>query len=85
MRNCLKSYCLVERYRCNFKLIVLCSSAVSSMSERDDEVPTTSAVAFSMNNSQPLSRRTRLLKGDNHSGGYGLGDGSYRTASIDGG
>lgn len=61
------------------------SSAVSSMSERDDEVPTTSAVAFSMNNSQPLSRRTRLLKGDNHSGGYGLGDGSYRTASIDGG
>lgn len=54
------------------------SSAASSVHERDDEVPTTTAVAFSVNNSQPLSRRTRLLKGDNQ-------DGSYRPGSADGG
>ncbi|RVW97664.1 Exocyst complex component SEC8 [Vitis vinifera] len=60
------------------------SSAASSIHERDDEVPTTTAVAFSMNSSQPLSRRTRLLKGDNQFGVLGLGDG-YRPGSIDGG
>ncbi|GMY09274.1 exocyst complex component sec8, partial [Fagus crenata] len=54
------------------------SSAASSVHERDDEVPTTTAVAFSVNNSQPLSRRTRLLKGDNL-------DGSIRPGSADGG
>lgn len=63
--------------------LILCSSAVSSIDERDEEVPTTTAVAFSMNNSQPLSRRTRLLKGDNQFGLLGLGDG-YRPGSIDG-
>lgn len=47
-------------------------------------MPTTTAVAFSMNSSQPLSRRTRLLKGDNQFGVLGLGDG-YRPGSIDGG
>ncbi|KAF7820168.1 exocyst complex component SEC8 [Senna tora] len=41
------------------------SSAGSTMLENDDEVPTTTAVALTANNSQPLSRRTRLLKGDN--------------------
>ncbi|XVF75595.1 hypothetical protein PTKIN_Ptkin13bG0199400 [Pterospermum kingtungense] len=35
-----------------------CSSVASSMHEKDDEVPTTTAVAFSANNSQPVSRRT---------------------------
>ncbi|PQQ15387.1 exocyst complex component SEC8 [Prunus yedoensis var. nudiflora] len=41
-------------------------SAALSCNERDDEVPTTTtAVVFSMSNSQSLSRRTRLLKGDN--------------------
>lgn len=60
------------------------SSAASSIHERDGEVPTTTAVAFSMNSSQPLSRRTRLLKGDNQFGVLGLGDG-YRPGSIDGG
>lgn len=60
------------------KLTIFCSSAASSVHERDDEVPTTTAVAFSVNNSQPLSRRTRLLKGDNL-------DGSYRPGSADGG
>ncbi|XP_059644811.1 exocyst complex component SEC8 isoform X1 [Cornus florida] len=61
------------------------SSAPSSMNERDDELPTTTAVALSMNNSQSLSRRTRLLKGDNQFGASGLGDGSYRPSSVDGG
>lgn len=55
------------------------SSVASSMNERDDELPTTTAVAFTMSNSQSLSRRTRL-KGDNH----GLMDGSYRAGSVDG-
>ncbi|KAL5545052.1 hypothetical protein UlMin_008836 [Ulmus minor] len=55
----------------------------SSINENDDEVPTTTAVALSMNNSQPLSRRTRLLKGDNQFGVHG--DGLYRPSSIDGG
>lgn len=55
------------------------------MNDDDDAVPTTTAVSFSMNNSQPLSRRTRLLKGDNQIGAYGIGDGSYRPSSVDGG
>ncbi|KAL5560571.1 hypothetical protein UlMin_036782 [Ulmus minor] len=55
----------------------------SSINENDDEVPTTTVVALSMNNSQPLSRRTRLLKGDNQFGVHG--DGLYRPSSIDGG
>ncbi|XP_050203746.1 exocyst complex component SEC8 isoform X2 [Mercurialis annua] len=54
---------------------------VSNMDERDDELPTTTAVAFTMSTSQSLSRRTRLMKGDNH----GFADGSYRTGSVDGG
>ncbi|KAI5575327.1 hypothetical protein BDE02_10G203200 [Populus trichocarpa] len=56
------------------------SSVASSMYERDDELPTTIAV-FTMSNSQSLSRRTRLMKGDNHS----FADGSYKPSSIDGG
>ncbi|KAH7835066.1 hypothetical protein Vadar_022580 [Vaccinium darrowii] len=58
------------------------SIASSRLSERDDEVPTIAAVAFSINNSQPFSRRTRLLKVDNQIGAYG--DGSYRPSSVDG-
>ncbi|XP_021628705.1 exocyst complex component SEC8 isoform X3 [Manihot esculenta] len=57
------------------------SSVASSMNERDDALPTTTAVAFTMSNSQSLSRRTRLMKGDNH----GFMDGSYRLSSADGG
>ncbi|KAK7844380.1 exocyst complex component sec8, partial [Quercus suber] len=59
------------------------SSAASSVHERDDEVPTTTAVAFFVNNSQPLSRRTRLMKGDSQIGIHV--DGSYRPGSVDGG
>ncbi|CAN4126609.1 unnamed protein product [Withania somnifera] len=60
------------------------SSTLFSISEKDDEVPTTVAVPLSMNNSQPLSRRTRLLKGDNQFGSFGAGDGSHLTSSVDG-
>lgn len=56
----------------------------SSMNDQNDEVPTTTVVAYSFNNSQSLSRRTRLLKGDNQFGANGLGDGSYRSNSVDG-
>lgn len=58
------------------------SSAVLSMHEMDDEVPTTIAVAYTTNNSQPLSRRTRL-KGDNQFGVHGLADGSH-SSTFDG-
>ncbi|XP_057979203.1 exocyst complex component SEC8 [Malania oleifera] len=61
------------------------SPATSSTDERDDEVPTTTAIPFSVNSSQPLSRRTRSMKGDNQLATYGLGDGSYRPSSVDGG
>uniref|UniRef100_A0A1J3K0U4 Exocyst complex component Sec8 n=1 Tax=Noccaea caerulescens TaxID=107243 RepID=A0A1J3K0U4_NOCCA len=59
------------------------SSVASSINERDDEVPTTTAVAASRMSSQPLSRRTRTLKGDSQFGARGLTNGSHRTASID--
>jgi exocyst complex component 4 len=59
------------------------SSVASSIYERDDEVPTTTAVAASRMSSQPLSRRTRTLKGDSQFGVRGLTNGSYRTASND--
>ncbi|CAH2054211.1 unnamed protein product [Thlaspi arvense] len=59
------------------------SSVASSIYERDDEVPTTTAVAASRMSSQPLSRRTRTLKGDSQFGVRGLTNGSHRTASMD--
>ncbi|KAF5742559.1 exocyst complex component SEC8 [Tripterygium wilfordii] len=61
------------------------SSFASSIHDRDDEIPTTTAAAFTMNNSQSLSRRTRSVKGDNQFGGHGLVDGSYKPGSVDGG
>ncbi|KAG4997995.1 hypothetical protein JHK85_029434 [Glycine max] len=59
------------------------SAAGSSLLENDDEIPTTTAVALAAHNSQPLSRRTRSLKGDNQNNLQI--DGSYRPASVDGG
>ncbi|KAG5398907.1 hypothetical protein IGI04_020721 [Brassica rapa subsp. trilocularis] len=59
------------------------SSVASSIYERDDEVPTTTAVAASRMSSQPLSRRTRTLKGDSQFGVRGLTNGSHRTASTE--
>ncbi|CAA3000568.1 exocyst complex component SEC8 [Olea europaea subsp. europaea] len=61
------------------------SSVVSSINEIDEAMPTTTAISFSMNNSQTLSRRTRLLKGDNQLGTYGAGDRFYIPSSVDGG
>ncbi|KAI3705214.1 hypothetical protein L1987_75448 [Smallanthus sonchifolius] len=55
------------------------SSATPSMNEKDDAIPTTTVAAFSMNNSQSLSRRTRLVKGDSHVGASGF------ASSVDGG
>ncbi|KAK1300133.1 putative exocyst complex component 4 [Acorus calamus] len=60
------------------------SSASISTQEREDEVPTTTAAAFSINSSQPLSRRTRSPKIDNQFGVQSFGDGFYRPSSIDG-
>ncbi|KAJ7975027.1 exocyst complex component SEC8 [Quillaja saponaria] len=57
--------------------------SMASMLESDDEVPTTTAVALAVNNSQSLSRRTRSMKGDNQSNVHI--DGSYRPGSVDGG
>ncbi|KAJ4898264.1 Exocyst complex component SEC8 [Raphanus sativus] len=59
------------------------SSVASSIYERDDEVPTTTAVAASRMSSQPLSRRTRTLKGDSQFGVRGLTNGSHRTVSTE--
>ncbi|XP_061369777.1 exocyst complex component SEC8-like, partial [Gastrolobium bilobum] len=59
------------------------SAAGSTMLENDDEVPTTTADALTVHNSQSLSRRTRLVKGDNQTSLQN--DGSYRPGSVDGG
>ncbi|KAL8145847.1 hypothetical protein AgCh_003846 [Apium graveolens] len=61
------------------------SSAAASIHDTDDAVPTTTAASFSINNLQPLSRRTRSHKGDNQFGAYGLVDGPYIPSSVDGG
>ncbi|WOH02455.1 hypothetical protein DCAR_0521844 [Daucus carota subsp. sativus] len=61
------------------------SSAAASLHDTDDAVPTTTAASFSINNLQPLSRRTRSHKGDNQLGAYGLVDGPYVPSSVDGG
>ncbi|KAK9168623.1 hypothetical protein Syun_000763 [Stephania yunnanensis] len=61
------------------------SSATTSIDDRDDDVPTTTAIGFSATNSQPLSRRTRSMRGDHLPGTLGLADGIYRPDSVDGG
>ncbi|KAJ6901805.1 hypothetical protein NC651_019546 [Populus alba x Populus x berolinensis] len=73
---CSKIFIAINKYRKQIHQ----SSVASSMHERYDELPTTVAVTFTMSNSQSLSRRTKLMKGDNHS----FADGSYRPSSIDG-
>lgn len=49
------------------------SSALSNIDEMDDTLPIPAVGTISLNNTQTLSRRTRLLKGDNQLGSYGLG------------
>lgn len=53
----------VSYFSCN-EHFLFCSVTALSILDNNDEVPTTTAAALSMNNAQPLSRRTRLLKGD---------------------
>lgn len=59
------------------------SSSSLSMSDKDDEMPTTTVFAFSTSSSHPISKRTRSTKADNNLGGPVFGDGSFRTTSID--
>jgi hypothetical protein len=60
----------------------LCSSATLSMVD-GEEVPTSTAAGRLVNSMQPLSRRTRSIKGDNHIGGPV--DGFPKVSSVDGG
>ncbi|XP_020090162.1 exocyst complex component SEC8 isoform X1 [Ananas comosus] len=59
------------------------SSATLNMLE-GDEALTTAAIGYSLNSTQPQSRRTRSMKGDNHFGGPASVDGFLRTGSVDG-
>jgi hypothetical protein len=60
----------------------LCSSATLSMVD-SEEVLTNTAAGRLVNSMQPLSRRTRSIKGDNHIGGPV--DGFPKVSSVDGG
>ncbi|KAM0954430.1 putative Sec8 exocyst complex component specific domain, exocyst complex component Sec8/EXOC4 [Dioscorea sansibarensis] len=60
------------------------SSASLSVPD-SDELPTTTAIGLTVSNPQPLSRRTRSMKVDNHLNGSTFGDGFHRPGSIDGG
>ncbi|CAN1780280.1 Exocyst complex component SEC8 [Linum perenne] len=55
------------------------SSVASTMDEREDELPTITAAAYTMTGSQSLSRRTRMMKGEHH----GHTDGSL-SSSLEG-
>ncbi|CAN1218347.1 Exocyst complex component SEC8 [Linum perenne] len=55
------------------------SSVTSTMDEREDELPTITATAYTMTGSQSLSRRTRMMKGEHH----GHTDGSL-SSSLEG-
>ncbi|KAG6496533.1 hypothetical protein ZIOFF_044400 [Zingiber officinale] len=59
------------------------SSASLRISEMEDQVLNATAIDNSVNSAQPLSRRTRLVKIENHFGGSLSADGSYRPGSID--
>lgn len=61
------------------------SSSMLNIDDSNDPLPTTMAISISVSSSLPLSRRTRSMKGDNHVGPYGLGNGSHQPGSIDGG
>ncbi|TVU06661.1 hypothetical protein EJB05_49885 [Eragrostis curvula] len=50
-----------------------------------EEIPTSTATGRLVNSMQPLSRRTRSIKGDNHIGGHATADGFPKTYSVDGG
>ncbi|CAL4998094.1 unnamed protein product [Urochloa decumbens] len=60
------------------------SSVTLSMVDTED-VPASTAAGRVVNGMQPLSRRTRSIKGDNHISGVVTADGFPKTSSIDGG
>uniref|UniRef100_A0A0D9WFC0 Exocyst complex component Sec8 n=1 Tax=Leersia perrieri TaxID=77586 RepID=A0A0D9WFC0_9ORYZ len=60
------------------------SSVTLSMVD-SEEVPTSTATGRLVNSMQPLSRRTRSIKGDNHFGASVTADGIPKTSSVDGG
>jgi exocyst complex component 4 len=60
------------------------SSVTLSMVD-NEEVPASTAAGRIVNSMQPLSRRTRSIKGDNHIGGLVTADGFPKTSSVDGG
>ncbi|KAG2583143.1 hypothetical protein PVAP13_6KG215706 [Panicum virgatum] len=51
----------------------------------NEEVPASTAAGRVVNSMQPLSRRTRSIKGDNHIDGLVTADGFPKTSSVDGG
>jgi exocyst complex component 4 len=51
----------------------------------NEEVPTFTATGRLVNNMQPLSRRSRSIKGENHFGGPAAADGISKISSVDGG
>ncbi|KAM7272656.1 hypothetical protein ACFE04_027319 [Oxalis oulophora] len=57
------------------------SSIGSSIYDKDDDMPTTTAAALVLNNSPSLSRRTRLLKAENN--GLGSTDGGDEDGSTE--
>ncbi|KAF8675574.1 hypothetical protein HU200_047643 [Digitaria exilis] len=60
------------------------SSVTLSMVD-SEEVPASIAAGRVVNSMQPLSRRTRSIKGDNHISGPVTADGFPKTSSVDGG
>ncbi|KAG8047011.1 hypothetical protein GUJ93_ZPchr0008g12671 [Zizania palustris] len=60
------------------------SSVTLSMVD-SEEIPTSTATGRLVNSMQPLSRRTRSIKGDNHFGVSVTADGIPKTNSVDGG
>lgn len=60
------------------------SSVILSMAD-SEEIPTSTATGRLVNSMQPLSRRTRSIKGDNHTGGPLTADRFPKISSVDGG
>ncbi|WVZ82361.1 hypothetical protein U9M48_029628 [Paspalum notatum var. saurae] len=60
------------------------SSVILSMVD-SEEVPSSTATGRLVNSMQPLSRRTRSIKGDNHIGGALTADRFPKISSVDGG
>ncbi|KAJ1258183.1 hypothetical protein BS78_10G055500 [Paspalum vaginatum] len=60
-------------------------SSVTLSTVDSEEVPSSTATGRLVNSMQPLSRRTRSIKGDNHIGGLSTADRFPKISSVDGG